>query len=136
MGSTANWNIIHGLLDEEEEEEEEEYQNYWDESAANQSIIESLLDDKDQLISEVDEEFIWDCKQPLIALMDFGCEAEKTETDEGIFLWNDKDIAMSLLNSDDEGFDDEEMTLWDNPLYIRTLLNDEDNEDDDLIQFS
>ena len=131
--STANWNIIHGLLDEKEEEEEEEYQNYWDESAANQSIIESLLDGKDQLISEVDEEFIWDCKQPLIALMDFGCEAEKTETDEGIFLWNDKDIAMSLLNSDDEGFDDEERILWDNPLYIKTLL---DAEEDDLIQFS
>merc|ERR1719510_1984941 len=131
--TTANWNIIHGLLDDEEGEEEEEYQNYWDESAANQSIIESLLDVKDQLISEVDEEFIWDCRQPLIALMDFGCEAEKTDADEGIFLWNDKDIAMSLLNSDDEGFNDEDTILWDNPLYIKTLL---DAEDDDLIQFS
>merc|ERR1719219_2340406 len=118
--TTANCHIIHGLLDD-------------DESAANQSIIESLLDDKDQLISEVDEEFIWDCRQPLIALMDFGCEAEKTEADEGIFLWNDKDIAMSLLNSDDEGFTDEDMILWDNPLYIQTLLDD---EGDDLIQFS
>jgi hypothetical protein len=130
--TTANWNIIHGLLDDDDDEEDE-YHNYWDESAANQSIIESLLDDKDQLISEVDEEFIWDCRQPLIALMDFGCEAEKTEPDEGIFLWNDKDIAMSLLNSDDEGFTDEDMILWDNPLYIETLQN---VEDDDLRTFS
>merc|ERR1719219_163859 len=133
--TTANCHIIHGLLDdddeEEDEEEEEEYHNYWDESAANQSIIESLLDDKDQLISEVDEEFIWDCRQPLIALMDFGCEAEKMEIDEGIFLWNDKDIAMSLLNSDDDH--DEDMILWDNPIYINTLLND-DNDDEDLTQ--
>jgi hypothetical protein len=127
--TTANWNIIHGLLDEDDDE----YHNYWDESAANQSIIESLLDDKDQFISEVDEEFIWDCRQPLIALIDFGCEAEKTEADEGIFLWNDKDIALSLLNSEDEGFTDEDMILWDNPLYIETLLN---SEDDDLSQLS
>jgi len=127
--SAANWNIIHGLLDEDDDE----YHNYWDESAANQSIIESLLDDKDQLISEVDEEFIWDCRQPLIALMDFGCEAERTEAEEEIFLWNDKDIALSLLNSEDEGFADEDKILWDNPLYIESLLN---SEDDDLIQFS
>jgi len=130
--TTANWNIIHGLLDDKDEDEDE-YHNYWDESAANQYIIESLLNDKDQLISEVDEEFIWDCRQPLIALMDFGVEAKKTDVDEGIFLWNDKDIAMSLLNSDDEGFTDEDMILWDNPLYIETLLN---VEDDDLRQFS
>jgi len=135
QNTNDNFNIIHCLVDgeeEEEKEEEEEYHNYWDESAANQSIIDSLLDDKDHSISEVDEEFIWESKQPLIALIDFGTEDEKTESDEGVFLWNDREIAMSLLDSEDDR-EDEDLILWDNPLYINTLLHDE--EDDDLIQF-
>lgn len=126
-----NWNIIHGLIDGVEEEEEGEYHNYWDENAANQSIIRSLLEDKDQLTSQVDEEFIWESRQPLIALIDFGSEEEKLEPDEGIFLWNDKDIALSLLSSDEH---EEDLILWDNPDYINTLLEEDDN--DDLIQFS
>jgi len=130
-----NWNIIHCLVDGEECEEDnkEDYHNYWDENAANQSIIDSLLDDSDQNTSEEDDEFIWESKQSVMALVDFESEDEKMEIDEGIFLWNDKDIAMSLLNSDDDHDEDEDMILWDNPKYINTLLND-DNDDEDLTQ--
>lgn len=131
QNTNENWNIIHCLVDGEEEEQEE-YHNYWDESVANQSIIDSLLDDKDHSISEVDDEFIWESKQPLIALIDFGTEDEKEETDEGVFLWNDKEIALSLMDSE-EDYEAEDLMMWDNPLYIKTLLHD---EEDDLIQFS
>merc|ERR1711981_1153310 len=134
LDTNDNWNIIHCLV-EYEDDIKEKYDNYWDENAANQSIIDSLLDENDQAISEVDEEFIWESRQPLVALIDFGSEDEKVETDEGIFLWNDKDIAMSLLTSDDDREDiEEDLILWDNPIYINTLLNDDD--DDDITQFS
>merc|ERR1719397_300243 len=62
---------------------------------------------------------------------------KKMETDEGIFLWNDKDIAMSLLNNDDdhEGLE-EDLILWDNPICINKLLGDEDEDDEDLTKLS
>jgi len=139
QNTNDNRNIIHCLVDGEECEEDvkDEYHNYWDENAANQSIIDSLLDDNDQNISEVDDEFIWESRKSIIALVDFESEDEKMETDEGIFLWNDKDIAMSLLNNDDdhEGLE-EDLILWDNPIYINKLLGDEDEDDEDLTKLS
>merc|ERR1719367_2190962 len=75
---SENRGIILDLLNDNRTENNNNrgFGNYWDESSTNQTIIESLLDDQndDDFTSEIpaDNEFIWEERQPMMSLVDFG----------------------------------------------------------------
>ena len=136
-----NRNIIHDLVDGVVMEDPRGFGNYWDESSTNRTIIESLLDD-DDLGSEIaDHEFIWEEREPLMSLVDFGSYDENDNIiDEygDTILWNNPEVLFSLLQTDEELKETTEINqedfLWDDATIAHSLLDDEDSKD--LIEFS
>merc|ERR1712110_1315221 len=145
MGS-ENRSIIHDLLNDNNNRG---YGNYWDESSTNQTIIESLLDDDeddDDFTSEIpaDNEFIWEERQPMVSLVDFGTYDEneniidddfKEKPDEDVFVWEDQKFLKALLDFEDEFDRSENVFLWDDANIVHSLVDD-DVEGQDLIEFS
>jgi len=135
-----NWNIIHNLVNDvvvDDDDDNQFFHNYWDENTANQSIIKSLLDDEDEDdcddgddISEVaNDEFIWEERETLVALIDFMDENENVLETEENFLWNDQDVLFSLLETEDELVDkpNDDVFPWEEPKFLRALLETEDD---------
>ena len=134
-----NWSIIHNLVNdvvvEDDDEDDQFFHNYWDENAANQSIIKSLLDDgdyddDDDDMSEVaNDEFIWEERETLVALIDFVDENENVVETEDNYLWNDPKVLFSLLETEDD-FDnkpEDDVFLWEQPTFLKALLETEDD---------
>merc|ERR1739838_157218 len=127
---SENRGIILDLLNDNRIENKTGYGNYWDESSTNQTIIESLLDDDDDddLASEVaaDKEFIWEERQPMTAVVDFG-----SFDDDDTMLWNNPEVLFSLLETHDEFKErpDEDVFAWEDKKYLNALLDFEDEID-------
>merc|ERR1711983_430459 len=129
-----NRRIIHDLLNDNNKV----YGNYWDESSANQTIIESLLDnndDDDDLTSEIpaDTEFIWEQRQPMISLVDFGSYDlnDNIIDDDDTILWNNPEILHSLLETNDNESPDEDVLVWEDKNLLKALLDFENDIDGD-----
>ena len=132
---SENRSIIHDLLNDNDNRG---YGNYWDESSTNQTIIESLLDenDDDDFTSEIpaDTEFIWEERQPMMSLVDFGTYDENENIiDDDTLLWNNPEVLFSLLETNDDDFKekpDEDVFIWEDQKCLKALLNFEDEEID------
>ena len=141
--TTDNWNIIHNLVDGVCVDEDKEFENYWDENVANQSILESLLDDTTYTVdgddasdlgSDVEcNEFIWDMREPLVALisMEENDHLDDNNNEEN-FLWNEPSVLFSLLDAEDESHtrSHDEVFEWEEPKYLRALLEIEEDMKD------
>jgi len=130
-----NRRIIHDLLNDNNRCSG----NYWDESSANKTIIESLLDnnddDDDDFASEIpaDTEFIWEQRQPMISLVDFGSYDlnDNIIDDDDTILWNNPEVLFSLLETKDE-FNkkpEENVFVWEDKKLLKALLDFEDDID-------
>jgi len=132
-----NWNIIHNLVDDNSIDDENDFMNYWDENVANQCILKALLDNDDDDFQDNSEEvFLWEEKEPIMSLIEFGSYDENEnnfEIDE-IFLWNDPKILFALLAIDEEFVKkpDTKIFLWEEPKYIEALLKIDEENDEDL----
>merc|ERR1719300_136596 len=132
-----NWNIIHNLVDDNSIDDENDFMNYWDENVANQCILKALLDnDDDDFQDNSKEVFLWEEKEPIMSLIEFGSYDENEnnfEIDE-IFLWNDPKILFALLAIDEEFVKkpDTKIFLWEEPKYIEALLKIDEENDEDL----
>merc|ERR1719450_1805198 len=141
---SENRGIILDLLNDNriENNNNRGYGNYWDESSTNQTIIESLLDDDDDdyddddddfpLEVAADKEFIWEERQPMMALVDFGSHDENDNIiDDDTMLWNNPEVLFSLLETTEEFKEspDEDVFAWEDQKHLNALL-DFENEND------
>ena len=130
-----NWNIIHNLVDDNSIDDENDFMNYWDENVANQCILKALLDNDDDDFQDNSEEvFLWEEKEPIMSLIEFGSYDENNFEIDEIFLWNDPKILFALLAIDEEFVKkpDTKIFLWEEPKYIEALLKIDEENDEDL----
>merc|ERR1719458_198581 len=135
---SENRGIILDLLNDNRIENNRGCGNYWDESSSNQTIIESLLDDDDDDNEDftsgiaADKEFIWEERQPLMALEDFGSFDENDNiVDNDTILWNNPEVLFSLLETNDKFKErlEEDVFAWEDQIYLNALLDIEDEID-------
>jgi len=101
-----NWSIIHNLVNdvvvEDNDEDDQFFHNYWDENAANQSIIKSLLDDGD------------DDNWSIIHNLVNDVVVEDADEDDQFFhnYWDENAANQSIIKSllDDGDYDDDDMS--------------------------
>jgi len=138
-----NENIAHSLVDDIiEDNGNKEILNFWDENTANQSILESLIVQKEKAYAfknTDDDDFLWEAKDTVMTLIDIETvEKTRNGSDYSEFIWNDLETIDSLLKSDDDEESDmtksEDVFHWEDPEYIKSLFLIE--EKTDLISFS
>ena len=92
--------------------------NFWDESAANQEIVEGLMEEAGHQ-ADLDEVFLWEERKPILDLLAAGRDTKQCP-DEISFVWMDSDTITGLINMQDE--EEEDRFPWEDPQCIRSLL--------------
>ena len=94
--------------------------NFWDESAANQEIVEGLMEEAVAgHEADMDEVFLWEERKPILDLLAAGRDTRQCP-DEISFVWMDSDTITGLINMQDE--EEVERFPWEDPQCIRSLL--------------
>jgi len=104
--SEYNEDIAHSLVDDEVvEDDSKSLINFWDENLENQSILESLIEqeEKNSPTKNEEDEFIWDAKDIAMSLIDIEPDEEKVNPKENAYIWNDLEtLTLLLMTKDDE----------------------------------